>query len=47
LLDDPIRSGVSRHIEVQDLAAAVLNHEKAVQHSKGHGRHGEKVERDD
>ena len=47
LLDDPIRSGVSRHIEVQDLAAAVLYHEEAVEHLEGHGRHGEEVERDD
>ncbi len=31
------------HIEVEDLASAVFDHEKAVQHAKGRSGHGEEV----
>jgi hypothetical protein len=38
---------VLRHVEVQDPATPVLDHEEAVQYPKGRGRHGEEVEGDD
>jgi hypothetical protein len=47
LLDDPLRSRVSGHVEVQDLATSVRDDEEAVKQLEGHHRHGEDVERDD
>ena len=47
LLDDPVRSRVPSHVEVQDLAASVRDDEKAVEQLEGHRRHGEEVERND
>jgi len=47
LLHDPLGRRMSRHIEVQDPAAPVLDDEETVQHSERRGRHGEEVERDD
>ena len=47
LLDDPLRSRVAGHVEVQDPAASVLDDEEAVQQLEGHRRHGEEVEGDD
>jgi len=47
LLEDPLRSRMSRHVEVQDLAASMRDDEEAVEQLEGHRRHGEEVERND
>ena len=47
LLDDPFRSRVSNHAEVQNFPASVFNDEEAVQHLEGHRGYGEEVERSD
>ena len=47
LLDDPPRSRVSGHVEMQNLPASVLDDEEAVQHLKGQRRYGEEVKRSD
>ena len=47
LLDDPIRTGMSSDVAVQDPAAAMLNDKKAVQQLERQRRHGEEIERDD
>jgi hypothetical protein len=47
LLDDPFRSRVSGHVEVQNLPASVLDDEQAIQHLEGHRGDGEEVERSD
>src|SRR5690242_10382995 len=47
LLHDPIRRRMPRHVEMQDSATFVLDHEETVQHAEGRGRHREEVERDD
>src|ERR1035438_3418893 len=38
---------MSGHIEVEDLATAVLYHEEAIQQLEGHRRHGKEIERHD
>jgi hypothetical protein len=43
LLHDPESIGISRHIEVQDLAPVVADHEKTIQNTKPEGWDGEKV----
>jgi hypothetical protein len=47
LLDHPFRCRVVSHIEVQNPAPPVLDHEKAVKQSKCHRRHREEIERGD
>ena len=47
MLDDPLRSRVSGHVEVQNLPPSVLDDEEAVQHLEGQRRHGEEVEGSD
>ena len=47
LLDDPVRTGVPRHVEVQDLPTAVFDYKKAVEQLECQGRYGEEVESDD
>jgi hypothetical protein len=47
LLDDPLRSRVSGHVEMQNLPPSVLDDEEAVQHLECQSRYGEKVERSD
>lgn len=44
LLSDPIAGGMSGGIEVEDLAAAVLDDEETVEHPEGQGGPGEEVE---
>jgi hypothetical protein len=44
LVDNPLRSRVSGHVEVQNLPTSVLDDEEAIQHLEGQRRHGEKVE---
>ena len=46
LLDDPVRSRVPSHVEVQDLAASVRDDEKAVEQLEGHRWHRKEVEGD-
>ena len=47
LLDDPVRNGVPRHVEVQDLPTAVFDYEEAIEQLKRQRRYGEEVESDD
>ena len=47
LLHNPLARGVLRGIEMKDPPPVVFDHEKAVQHAKGHGRDGEEVQRGD
>ena len=47
LLQDPIGGGISGHIEVENPATAMLDHEGAIQKSERNGRHREKVQCDD
>ena len=42
LLHDPGTGGMFGDVEVQDVATAVADYEKAVQHPEGRGGHGEK-----
>jgi hypothetical protein len=44
LLDDPLRSRMAGHVEVQDLPTSVRDDEKAVEQLEGHRRHREEVE---
>src|SRR5262245_9975085 len=43
LLDDPLRSRMSGYVEVQNLAASVLDHEETVQQPERQRWHGEEV----
>src|SRR5271157_156069 len=45
--NNPLGSRVLRDVAVKDLAAAVFDHEEAVQRSEGHSRYGEEVESGD
>src|SRR5215510_11700946 len=47
LLHHPLGCRVSRHIEVQDLPASMLDDEEAMQQSERHRWYGEEVERND
>src|SRR5215472_9759126 len=47
LLHHPLGCRVSRHIEVQDLPASMLDDEETMQQSERHRRYGEEVERND
>ena len=47
VLDDPFRSRVSGHVEVQNLPASVLDDKEAIQYLEGHRGDGEEVERSD
>ena len=47
LLDDPVRTGVPRHVEVQDLPTAVFDYEEAIEQLECQSRYGEEVESDD
>ena len=47
LLNDPLRSRVTRDVEVQDLPASMLDDEETVQQPKGHCRHREEVQSHD
>ena len=43
LLHDPIRSWLTRNVEVQDPAAPVLNHEETIQNLESQCGHGEQI----
>lgn len=45
LLDDPLRSRVAGHVEVQNPAPSMLDHEETVQQPERHRRHREEIER--
>jgi hypothetical protein len=48
LLDNPLRGGMPRHVEVQNPAPSMLDDEEAVEQLKGHRRYAEEIEgRDD
>jgi hypothetical protein len=45
LLHDPLRCRVAGHVEVQNQAPPMLDHEKTVEQLEGHRWHREKIER--
>ena len=47
LLDDPLRTRMWSHVEVQNLATPVLDDKKAVEQLERYRRHGEEIERGD
>jgi hypothetical protein len=44
LLDDPVRSRVTRNVEMQDLPSPMFDDQEAVQQPERHRGHGEEVE---
>src|SRR6516225_9165301 len=44
---NPIRAGILGHVEMEDLAPVVIDHEEAVQNPERQRGHGEKVHRRD